>query len=162
MNTHRAELVQILATTHATLLRLVEGATDAALDARPTPEDWSVREILAHLVDDEMFVMRLRLERLIKEDRPRLTPHDEHVWYVSRNTSRDALRELLADFSVQRAASLGIIALLRESDWARAGYHPDIGVLTADEWLTHWVEHDATHLGQIETTLTRYSAHAPH
>ncbi len=149
METTRAELIEALAQTHQTLVGLTSSQSDAALDFRPTPDAWSTREILAHLVDDEMFVMRTRLERIIKENRPHLAPHDEQAWYASRNTARDALSDLLADFATQRAASLGIIAMLRETDWAREGYHPEIGGFTAEGWLAHWVEHDTTHIRQI-------------
>jgi hypothetical protein len=109
-------------------------------------------------VDDEMYVMRTRLERIIKEVRPDLVPHDEQQWYASRNTTRDALDELLADFAVQRAASLGIVAMLRESDWAREGYQPEYGVFTAETWLGRWADHDTVHLRQIEQRLAEHGA----
>ncbi len=158
MTSNRAALVEAMRQTHPALVRLTAGVPDARLDYRSAPEEWTVREILAHLVDDEMYVMRTRLERIMKEDRPSLAPHDEQAWYASRNTSRDALAELLADFATQRAASLGIIDMLRASDWAREGYQPEYGIFTAEGWLARWVEHDTVHLRQIERTL-KSSAH---
>ncbi len=152
----RAQLIATLQQTHPTLLRLASSLSDRALDFRPATSDWSIREILAHLVDDEMYVMRTRLERMIKEDRPSLAPHDEKGWHANRNTTRDRVSELLSDFDLQRAASLGIITMLRESDWAREGHQPEYGFFTAEEWLTHWVAHDTTHLRQIESTLEAY------
>ncbi len=121
MKTSRTELIAALEQTEPALQRLTAGLADDALDFRLNQGDWSIREVLAHLVDDERFVMRLRLERIIKEDHPHLAPHDEQRWYATRNTTRDQLTELLADFSLQRAASLGIITMQRESDWARQG-----------------------------------------
>ena len=160
MATTRAEHIAALQRTPATLVQLTSSLPDDALDFHPGQDAWSIREILAHLVDDEMYVMRLRLERIIKEDNPQLTPHDEKRWYAARNTTRDALGELLTDFTVQRAASLGIIGMLRESDWARQGLQPEYGTFTAENWLEHWAEHDATHLRQIEATLQVYQATA--
>ena len=149
----RTQQIATLQQTHPSLLRLTATLSDRALDFRPAPDDWSMREILAHLVDDEMYVMRTRLERIIKEDRPSLAPHDEKKWYASRNTTRDQLTELLSDFALQRAASLGMISMLREADWAREGYQPEYGVFTAEKWLTQWAAHDTTHLRQIENLL---------
>jgi hypothetical protein len=154
----RTGLIGTLRETYSTLARLTAAATDDALDFRAAPEDWTIREILAHLVDDEMYVMRTRMERIIKEERPDLAPHDERKWYASRNTSRDALPELLTDFATQRAASLGIVTMLRESDWAREGYQLEYGVFTAETWLEHWVAHDTVHLRQIEATLMACAA----
>jgi hypothetical protein len=158
MESSREALIAALAGTQPALARLTGGLEDAALDFRPGAEEWSAREILAHLVDDEQYVMRTRLERMMKEERPHLAPHDERHWFATRNRSRDALAELLADFAVQRAASLGIVRMLRESDWAREGYQPEYGVFTAEGWLARWVQHDATHLRQIEANLAAYRA----
>ena len=167
MTSDRARLVQILEQTYSTLVQLTTSLNDAALDFRTSlgnaaldfrasPDEWSIREVLAHLVDDEMYVMRTRLERIVKEDHPHLTPHDEKKWYAARNTTRDALVDLLADFQLQRSASLGIMKMLRESDWAREGYQPEYGHFTAEEWLKRWVDHDATHIQQIENNLALY------
>ena len=158
MSATQAQLIAALEQTGPTLQRLTAGLDNDALDFHPASNDWSIREILAHLVDDEMYVMRLRMERIIKEDQPHLTPHDEQKWYASRNTTRDQLEELLADFSVQRAASLGIVKMLRETDWARQGTQPEYGTFTAEGWLGNWVEHDAVHLLQIASTLEAYRA----
>ena len=160
MNTTRAQCIATLEETPPTLSGLTSSLSDTVLDFRPASDQWSIREILAHLVDDEMYVMRTRLERMIKEDRPSLAPHDEQRWYASRNTTRDRLAELLSDFGLQRAASLGIIAILRESDWVREGYQPEYGVFTAEKWLTYWAEHDTTHIQQIASNLEAYKAQA--
>lgn len=156
MNTPRSQCIATLEQTSPILIRLTSSLSESALDFRQASDQWSIREILAHLVDDEMYVMRTRLERMIKEDRPSLAPHDEQRWYASRNTTRDRLAELLSDFDLQRAASLGIISMLRESDWVREGYQPEYGVFTAEEWLTHWGAHDTTHIRQIESNLEVY------
>jgi hypothetical protein len=152
----RTAHLDTLRQTHAALAQLASGLADAALDFRPADEEWTAREILAHLVDDEMYVMRLRMERIVKEERPHLTPHDEKHWFATRNTTRDARDELLADFALQRAASLGILDMLRESDWARRGFQPEYGEFTAEGWLERWVAHDLTHLRQIERNLEAY------
>jgi DinB family protein len=148
-----------LATLEATTLalrRLVGDLDDAALDFHPAPDAWSIREVLAHLVDDEAFVMRMRLERIVKENRPDLVPHDEKQWYATRNTARDTRDELLGDFATQRSASLGVARLLRPDDWQRVGFQPEYGEFTAETWLARWAEHDTVHLHQIEQTLLAY------
>lgn len=158
MTADRATRIATMRQTHHTLTQLTAGVPEAALDYRSGPEEWTVREILAHLVDDEAFIMRMRLERMVKEERPELVPHDEKHWYAHRNTSRDTLAELLTDFGTQRAASLNVMEMLRESDWAREGVQPEYGTLTAETWLDHWAGHDAIHLEQIERTLREFAA----
>jgi hypothetical protein len=150
MNETRVQCIATLRETPDRLTQLTSGLADGALDYRSQPDEWTIREIMAHLVDDEMFVMRTRLERIAKEDHPSLAPNDEKAWYTTRNTSRDELVELLADFAAQRAASMSIITFLTEDDWARQGLQPEYGHFTAEKWLSYWADHDVTHIQQIE------------
>lgn len=155
MGDKRDSHIATLQRTRDRLAELTASLPESALDHRSQSDEWTIREILAHLVDDEMYVMRTRLERMTKEENPHLAPHDERAWYENRNTGRDQLSELLGDFAIQRAASLGVITMLRESDWARTGFQPEYGTFTAEEWLGKWAAHDATHLEQIERILTK-------
>jgi uncharacterized damage-inducible protein DinB len=156
MQATRTELITTLEQTGPALMQQASQLTDAALDFRSDAQEWSIREILAHLVDDEMFVTRTRLERMIQEEHPSLVPHDEKKWYSQRNTTRDSLNELLSDFATQRAASLGILTMLREQEWVRTAYHSEYGNMTVEEWVKHWAEHDLIHLRQIERALADY------
>jgi hypothetical protein len=155
MATRDASLA-ILEATEPALRRLTSDLDDDALNFHSAPDAWSIREVLAHLVDDEAFIMRQRLARIVKEDRPDLAPHDEKHWYAHRNTARDARDELLADFQAQRAASLGVTRLLSSADWQRVGFQPEYGEFTAEGWLERWADHDTVHLNQIEQTLLAY------
>ena len=159
MSIARSQHIITLEQTHASLLRLTDALTDEMLDFHFEADAWSIREILAHLVDDEMYVMRTRMERIVKEDMPLLAPHDEKRWYATRNTTRDQLDQLLGDFAIQRAASLGMLRMLRESDWERQGRQPEYGIFTAEEWLGHWVTHDTIHIEQISRTVEVLELH---
>lgn len=119
MTVNRTQLLATFVETSTVLENLTATLTEAQLNYRSAPEEWSIREILAHLVDDEMFVMRVRLERAVKETNPEVADNDEKAWYRQRNTTRDEVAELLHDFTVQRAASVNILTFLRESDWAK-------------------------------------------
>jgi hypothetical protein len=154
----RRETIEKLEQTHAILTDLTVGLNNTVLDYLPAPDEWSIRDILAHYVDDEKFVMRTRLERIMKEENPTLPSHNEKQWYSNRNKSRDQLVELLADFAIQRAASLNIIYALSESDWLRTANHPEYGQFTAEAWLEIWLQHDLVHIEQIKTHLSHYRA----
>lgn len=158
MNANRTQLIATLEQTHAALAELTASLSDGALDFRSGAEEWSTREILAHLVDDEMFVMRTRVERMVKEEHPTLADNDEKKWHGHRNTSRDAVSELLHDFAIQRAASLNILTFLSEEDWARPGSHFSYGDFTIEKWLEHWAEHDLVHIHQISQNNAAYTA----
>jgi len=147
-----SSLIVGLAQTPDRLAALVAGASDSALDAAP-PGEWSARTALAHLRDDEFMVMRLRLERMLIEDNPDLTPFDEQAWATSNWNSGDPVPDLLADFRAQREATLMILRRLQDDDWRRTGFQPEIGRFDVHWWVGHWVEHDENHLAQIQTAL---------
>ena len=128
-------------------------ATDDQLDSAPEGE-WTARTVLAHLRDDEFMVGRLRLERMLIESEPDLAPFDEKAWAGSRYTGRDSREQLLADFRIQRQASVAILNTLGPGDWRRTGLQPEYGSFDIHWWLEHWLDHDNTHLAQISTTLS--------
>ncbi len=146
------ELIRTLAQTPETLEAMLLSASDAELD-RATPGEWSARTVAAHLRDDEFMVMRLRLERMLVEDGPLLTPFDERAWAATRWRGRESVEDLVADLRMQRAASLHILTRLSEEQWARPGTQPEIGTFDIGWWVEHWAEHDVDHLRQVAACL---------
>jgi hypothetical protein len=146
------DLIKQLAATPSTLAHLVVEAGDDLLD-RASADDWSARTILAHLRDDEFLVLRMRCERMLSEVNPTFPDFDEKAWASSRNRSRDAKETLLADFALQRQASLNMLANLKPGDHARPGRHAEYGAFTVRSWVEHWVDHDRMHVEQIERML---------
>lgn len=150
--TSHQELIRTLAQTPETLEAMLLSASDTGLDSA-RPGEWSARTVAAHLRDDEFMVMRLRLERMLVEDGPLLTPFDEGAWAATRWRGRESLQELVADLRMQRAASLHILARLDEAQWARLGTQPEIGTFDIGWWVEHWAEHDVDHLKQVASCL---------
>lgn len=145
-------LIAGLEATPGKLAALVSRLDDATLDAAPEGE-WPIRVIVAHLRDDEFMVMRLRFERMVVEDHPTLTPFDEKVWAASGWLGHEHMDDMLADFKIQRDASLRIIRRVSGDDWQRTGLQPEYGAFDVHWWLEHWLGHDETHLAQIEALL---------
>ena len=145
-------LIERLAATPGILANLLAESTDDQLDAT-TPGEWPARVVAAHLRDNEILVMRLRLERMLSEDGPVFPNFDEKAWAATRSLARDRKEQILADFALQRHASLNILRSLRPRDWRRAGRHEQYGAFTVTTWLARWAEHDAAHLAQLERCL---------
>jgi hypothetical protein len=146
------DLIARLAATPSALAHLVAELGDAELDASPAGE-WSPRTLLAHLRDDEYLCQRLALERMLAEDVPTISVLEGADWEPSRNHARDRKEWLLADFALQRQASLAILRSLQPSDWARRGRVPEHLPFTVEALVQRWVEHDDQHVAQLEATL---------
>jgi len=143
--------IETLAATPRALAHLTAEASDIALDAVLAGE-WSARTILAHLRDDEYLCMRVALERMLAESNPEPTFIDGADWEPTRNRTRDRKEWLLADFALQRQASLGILRGLRAEDWERTATREG-RTFTVRQFVAAWANHDAEHLGQLEAAL---------
>lgn len=145
------ELIQQLAATPSALAHLVAEASDERLDTASAGE-WSARTILAHFRDDEFLCMRAAMTRMLAEENPALHFMDGADWEPGRNRSRDRKEWLLADFALQRQASLGIMRMLRPEDLARTGTR-DGQEFTLERLLAAWVRHDREHVAQLELAV---------
>ena len=142
------DLIEQLAATPSALAHLVAEADDAALDAA-APGQWSARTILAHFRDDEYLCTRVALERMLAEEQPELRFIDGADWEPRRNRERDRKEWLLADFALQRQASLGVLRLVSASQAQRTGRR-DGRELTIEQLLGVWTRHDREHLTELE------------
>jgi len=66
---------------------VITGAAGAELDFVPSPEKWSIRQILAHLADSEI-VCSDRFRRVIAENNPTLVGYDQEAWAANLNYRR--------------------------------------------------------------------------
>ncbi len=144
--------LRAMAELPAELASLVSQASEEQLDQAADGE-WSARVILAHLRDEEALVFRLRLERMLSEDKPVFAPYPPDRWLAERDTSRDGLRQLLQDFALQRKASVTLMKLLDEEALQRRGIHPQRGEFTVSDWIRYWHGHDEEHRWQIKRAL---------
>jgi hypothetical protein len=141
-------LLDRLAATPRTLAHLVAELSDASLDGAPAGA-WSIRTVLAHLRDDEYLCMRPALERALAEDEPAVSFMDGADWEPARNRTRDRKEWLLADFALQRQATVAILRMLRAGDWDRTATRSGRR-FTVRELVTAWAAHDDEHVQQLE------------
>ncbi len=141
----------------AALLRASAGAVRAELEAlprqlaawHPRPGEWCALQVLGHLIESERRAFAERIERLLREDRPRLETWDQEATAESRNDCDRDPTELLEEFVEAREASIGMVAGLQPGQLQREGEHPLVGRLSVAELLHGWVHHDREHLKQL-------------
>jgi len=125
----------------------LEGITDAELEAREAPGEWSPREIVHHLADSEM-TSAVRLRLLIAQDAPTILGYDQEA-FVSRLFPERPIEPSLAAFAAARAATAPILRRLSEEQWQRAGTHSESGHYTTEDWLRIYGRHAHDHADQI-------------
>jgi DinB superfamily len=125
----------------------LEAITDAELEAREAPGEWSPREIVHHLADSEM-TSALRLRLLIAQDAPTLLGYDQEAFVHHLYPDRP-IAPSLAAFEAARAATAPILRRLSEEQWRRAGTHSESGRYTVEDWLRIYGVHAHDHADQI-------------
>ena len=138
----------------STLSAVQSLVTDAGSDLhrRPAPGEWSVLELVGHLVDAEM-VMSGRYRWTISQDQPALLGYDQDQW-VARLRHNDAQPdELLAVFSALRAANLRLWRQSTAEDRDRVAMHAERGPESYGLMFRMLAGHDRFHLNQMRDTL---------
>src|SRR2546425_10910248 len=106
-----AEVAKATASAVRSLLR--DAGPD--LKRRPAAGEWSVLELVGHLVDAEI-VMSGRYRWTISQDQPPLLGYDQDRWVARLHHNDDEPDELLAVFTGLRAANLRLWARTSADD----------------------------------------------
>ena len=135
------------------LRRLVRGLTGKQLATRPAPGKWSIREIVAHLADNEV-VLGGRYRFVAAMDRPPLPGFDQDAFVANLGVDRAKTADLLDDFAMARAVNIGLLERIGAAAWHRVGLHAERGEQSLGQLVTMYAGHDRIHLAQIETIRT--------
>jgi hypothetical protein len=150
MNFELDTATPVLARTPGILRDLLSGVPDEWTRGSEGPHTWTIREILAHLINGEEtdWIPRARHILTLGASKP-FPPFDRTGGFAERRES--SIDSLLADFTGARQHSLDALASLRltADDLAREGRHPEFGRVTLGQHLATWVAHDFTHVSQI-------------
>lgn len=154
------QVYSVLASTPEKLRREIQDFSMREMKKSPAPGKWSVQLILAHLADVEQYGMRARVEAIVKEHRPVFEPFEQEKRAVELRYDRIDPRKSLDSLASQRRANLKWLRTLRPARLRRVGIHPEVGEVSALDFLHEWAFHDLGHLKQI-LEVKRYGLY-PH
>jgi hypothetical protein len=148
----RAELIAQYEDGYQMIVNALEGITDAEMDARPAPNEWSAREVVHHLADSEM-TSAIRLRLLIAAEGPTILGYDE-AGFARRLYYDRPITASLEAFKAARRSTAEILHRMTDAEWSRAGTHTDTGRYTAEDWLAIYADHAVVHAAQIRAART--------
>lgn len=128
---------------------LLEDLTEADALWKPSPDRWSIAQVLEHLSHVEGHGFRLRLERMLEEDYPLLEVYDQEALAAEGRYDSGDPEESFAHFEDQRADNAAFVRDLEPVLLARRGRHARLGDITVSDLLHEWVFHDLGHLRQV-------------
>lgn len=120
-------------------------------DARwkPPSQNWSILEIICHLVDEEKEDFRLRVELTLSAPTRMWPSINPQLWALDRNYQARHLLDMVQQFEYERRRSVAWLKQLSSADWYATYEHPHLGPIRAGDLLAAWAAHDFLHIRQI-------------
>ena len=149
----RQHLIEVYKGGLAAVEEALVGITEAELDARSDPTNWTPREVVHHLADSET-TSAIRLRRLQAEETPLIDAYDEEEFARRLHYDRPIAADL-ALFGAVRRASAELLDRLSEEEWGRQGTHSQSGPYGVEDWLRIYAAHGHDHAAQIRQARRR-------
>jgi hypothetical protein len=152
---HKARLKQVIYTlesTPKTLAIMLSGADERFLNWRPAETEWSIKEVLGHLIACDDFAFSQRVKLILEEDNPTLSKWDMLGEVVVRQDNERSLSALLDELAHPRLDHIEMINQLSPTDLQRSCVSR-IGPLTMGDFVFEWAYHDLNHIAQIATNF---------
>lgn len=121
--------------------------SDFDWDARPDPERFTLREMVAHLADwEEIWLQRVR--RIEAEDNPFLHSVDEGAVAAEREYGIQPYGENLIRFAEGRERLVAALRSLPAGAWSRPAHREFVGDINLLQLVAMIAGHDGYHLRQ--------------
>ncbi|MBI5294940.1 MAG: DinB family protein [Chloroflexi bacterium] len=142
------ELYQEMVNSTEIIRALIANVSQEEAQAKPTPEAWSLLEVLCHLHDEEREDFREHLDFILHPQNREWHAIDPQGWITSRQYNQQDFIEVQTRFFEERRKSLDWLIDLADVDWDTS-YESEFGPFSAAEMFACWVAHDNLHIRQL-------------
>jgi hypothetical protein len=127
---------------------LLTGITQQESQIKPSPESWSMLEVICHLYDTEREDFREHLDFILHRQHEQYHAIDPQGWIKERKYNEQDFVQMQAKFFAERRQSLEWLKGISNASWDTT-YTSEYGSLSAGEMFSCWVAHDNLHLRQF-------------
>lgn len=139
------------------ILRALVAEAGSDLRTRPAPGEWSVLELVGHILDGEL-TSSVRYRWIVAHDRPDLPGYDQDLWATRLRHGEGDADEMLTAFEGLRALNISLWRRLPVEDRARVGLHLERGPESYELTFALIAGHDRVHVEQARRTLEQVRA----
>jgi hypothetical protein len=150
--TARTSLIDVVERTPARFRALVDGRTDAQLDAPYRPGGWTVRQVVHHVPDSHMNAY-LRMKWALTEDVPVVKTYDETKWAELQEAKTGPVEMSLALLDGLHRRWVAFMRTLSDADFKRGMTHAEWGRIDVSELLALYAWHCRHHEAHIKLGL---------
>ena len=141
-------LYQELQNSTEMIRALLLGVSQQEAQVKPTPESWSILEVVCHLYDEEREDFREHLDFILHRQNEEYHAIDPQAWITERKYNQQDFAAMQEKFFAERQKSLAWLQEVSDSNWDTT-YTPEYGSLSAGEMFSCWIAHDNLHLRQL-------------
>jgi len=145
-------VLQHLETNLHSLENLLQAFSDDALRVPHKAGEWTIKEILLHVIDDER-IYAYRALRAARGDKTPLPGFEQEDYIIPSQANERSLESLLEEYRAVRMATISLFAYLPEDAFTRSLVANDHEV-TVRALVYHIAGHELHH---VESIRTNYS-----
>ncbi len=143
----------ILRSVPAALDTLLKNIDSTTAKRKLSIDEWSLTEIISHLVDVDGEVNIPRIKVIQQNNEPFFSAMITDEWAETRNYQANPFKETLLKFIQTRKKLIQEIESLNESDWEKTITHTIFGPTSVLEIIKFMAQHDRIHVQQIYKNL---------
>jgi len=149
----RIQLIESYGKAYDTLVEALKEFPKEMWQWKPSPEKWSIHEIIVHIADSEANSY-IRCRRFIAEPGSAVLGYDQDKWAIALNYHAQSTDDALQLFKYLRKASYDLIKNVPDKIWETATVnHSENGITSFEKWLAIYEEHIPVHIRQMKRNL---------
>jgi len=125
------------------------------LDYKPSPDKWSIKEIIIHMVDSEINGY-LRCRKIIAESGSAISPYDQEAWADKLHYTSRSIDTNLELFRIIRIVNYSLLLNLPDETWSNHIMHPESGRITLKDYLKIYADHVDIHTKQMRRNFDEW------
>ena len=148
--------IVVLRETPGRVAGLLKALSPEAIDRKPLPGKWSIREILCHLADCEI-AWGWRMRQVYASPGTVLQPFDQDEWAKPYESARYTASVARSTWTALRQWNVTFLESLKENERHRKGTHAEHGPLTVWNLAEIAAGHDLHHLHGLQAMASAAS-----
>jgi uncharacterized damage-inducible protein DinB len=148
----REEITASFASGYKRFKLTVKEVPPEAFHFKPSPEAWSIHQIVIHVADSEVSGYD-RFRKAIAENGVNVVVYDQNAWAERLEYDAQNTRQSLKLIKHLRAATSQLLRLIPEETWNNHVIHPEHGKITLAELVPYYDTHITKHCEQIRRNV---------
>ena len=146
----RQEIIDTLRALPGQIEALVRDLDEEALRRRPAADQWSIKEVCAHL-RDSLEIDGERIRRMVEEDDPLIAAYDQEALAREGDYQNQSMPLVLTALRAFSGGNAYVLEGLSDEQWQRGGRHEERGPINVGSYAENQAQHVRAHLEQLRS-----------